>query len=79
MLQKPSAPLDRVQQPVDRPDVLRRHPAVHGDADDLRTAGPQRLDEPRQRLPVQLEGHPAPGDALRQQPVQHLGHRLGGR
>ena len=41
--------------------------------------GPQRLDEPGQRLPVQLEGDPAPGDALLQQPVEHLGHRLGGR
>jgi hypothetical protein len=67
-----------VEEPVDGPDVLRRHPPVDGNPHDLGSGCPQRLHEPGQRLAVQLYGDTAALDALLQEPVEHLGHGLGG-
>lgn len=66
-----------VEQPVDGPEVLRRHPPVDGHHDDVRSPGPQGLHEAGQRFAVQLERDAPPGDAFPEQPVEHLRHGLG--
>ncbi len=68
-----------VQQPVHGREVLRGQPPVHGHPQYLGAALPQRLHEPGQRLPVQLNGDPAARHALLQEPVEDLGHGLRGR
>ena len=70
---------DRVQQPVHGGQVLRGHPPVDGDEDDIGARDPQRLDESGQRFAVQLEGDPAAGDSFGEEPVEDLGHGLRGR
>ncbi|GFN04296.1 hypothetical protein Smic_28520 [Streptomyces microflavus] len=66
-----------VEQPVERGDVLRRHPAVDGYADDLGARRLEGLDEAGQRFAVQLEGDTAALDALAEEPVEDFGHRFG--
>lgn len=69
----------QVEDPVERRDVLRRHPAVDGDGDHLGAGLAQRLHEAGKGFAVQLERDAAAPYAFLQEPFQHLGHGLGGR